>query len=96
MTVLSQIELGNVVPGATPLPPDERGANESFIGHIDVPSGRHKAYIKVLSGKQLVNELVAVTVGRAINLPIPPAIYCGYALLTYLSHSYYFKTAKKH
>jgi hypothetical protein len=77
MTIqLSQIELGNVVPGAVPLAPDEKGFNESFIGHIDAPSGRHKAYIKVLSGKQLVNELVAVTVGRAINLPIPP----GYLL----------------
>lgn len=77
MTIqISQIELGNVVPGAELLPPGEKGVNDTFIGHIDAPSGRHKAYIKVVGGKQLVNELVAVTVGRALNMPIPP----GYLL----------------
>ena len=44
MTIqIPQIELGNVVPGALPLPPGEKGVNETFIGHIDAPSGRHKA-----------------------------------------------------
>ena len=73
---IPQIELGNVVPGAVPLAPGEKGINETFLGHIDVPSGRHKAYIKVIASKQLVNELVATTIGRALNLPIPP----GYLL----------------
>lgn len=72
MTInIPQIELGNVVPGAVPLASGEKGVNETFLGHIDAPSGRHKAYIKVISGKQLVNELVVTTVGRALNLPIP-------------------------
>lgn len=68
---IPQIELGNVVPGAIPLSPDEKGINETFLGHIDAPSGRHKAYIKVVLGKQLTNELIATTIGRALNLPIP-------------------------
>lgn len=68
---IPQIELGNVVPGATLLAPDEKGVNETFVGHIDANSGRHKAYIKVLPARQLVNELVAATIGRAVNLPIP-------------------------
>jgi hypothetical protein len=66
-----QIERGNVVPGAVLLSPDDRGANETFLGHIDALSGRHKVYIKIASGKQLINELIATTVGRALNLPIP-------------------------
>lgn len=68
---IPQIELGNVVPGAIPLAPEDKGVNETFLGHVDAPSGRHKAYIKVTLGKQLVNELIATTVGRALNLPIP-------------------------
>lgn len=65
------IECANVVPGAKLLPPDERGVNETFVGVVDGPSGRHRAYIKVLAGKQLLNELVATTIGRSLGLPIP-------------------------
>ena len=64
------IELGNVVPGATLLGQDS-GINETFVGHIDCTNQRYKAYIKVLNDKQLVNELLANTLGRLLNLPIP-------------------------
>ena len=68
---LSDIELGNVVPGAVRLAADITGVNETFIGHLDLQGRQIKAYIKVLNGKQLVNELVATTLGRYIGLPIP-------------------------
>lgn len=64
------IELGNVVPGAVLLSEDS-GVNETYLGHIDSANQRHKAYIKVLNEKQLVNELLANTLGRLLSLPIP-------------------------
>jgi len=68
---IAAIQLGNVVPGAKLLDKDGRGVNETFVGFIDVPSGRLRAYIKVLPGRQLMNELVATTLGRALGLAIP-------------------------
>ncbi len=65
------IQVGNVVPGAKPIGIDCRGVNEAFIGFVDVPVGRVRAYIKVLPGKQLANELLATTLGRGLGLPIP-------------------------
>jgi len=70
-TTIPQIGLANIVPGATLLNADERGVNETFIGFLDAASGRHRAYIKILTGKQLINELVSTTLGRALGLPIP-------------------------
>ena len=68
---MDDIQVGNVVPGAILLGRDERGINETFIGAIDIPSGRLRAYVKVLAGRQLVNELFSTTLGRALGLPIP-------------------------
>lgn len=64
------IELGNVVPGATLLGED-KGINETFIGHIDCANQRIKAYIKILNQKQLANELFVNTLGRRLGLPVP-------------------------
>lgn len=68
---MAAIQLGNVVPGAKLLGDNEKGVNETFIGFVDVPVGRVRAYIKVLGGRQLVNELLATAIGRTLNLPIP-------------------------
>jgi hypothetical protein len=65
------VKLGNVVPGAKLLDKADRGVNETFVGFVDIPSERFRAYIKVLVGRQLVNELVATVLGRAVGLPIP-------------------------
>lgn len=75
------IELANVVPGATLLGAENKGVNETFVGSIDTVSGRYRAYIKVLGGRQLVNELLSSTVGRAVGLPIPQ----GYLLKVFPS-----------
>jgi hypothetical protein len=68
------IQTGNVVPGANLLGADERGVNETHIGFVDLPSGRVRAYIKVLGGRQLINELVATTLGRCLGLSIPEGL----------------------
>jgi hypothetical protein len=68
---LPQIKLGTVVPGASFIEADDKGVNETFVGLIQLPEERLRAYIKVLSGRQLINELICVTVGRAAGLPIP-------------------------
>lgn len=68
---IAAIQLGNVVPGAKLLDKDDRGVNETFIGFVDVPVGRVRAYIKVIGGRQLVNELIATTLGRSLGLSIP-------------------------
>jgi hypothetical protein len=68
---LPQIKLGNVVPGAQPLDADYKGVNETYVGLVQLSTGQVRAYIKVLYGRQLVNELISVTVGRAAGLPVP-------------------------
>lgn len=65
------IQIGNVVPVAKLLDKDDRGVNETHIGFIDLASGRVRAYIKVLDGRQLVNELFATTLGRTLGVAIP-------------------------
>lgn len=65
------IQIGNVVPVAKLLDKDDRGVNETHIGFIDLPSGRVRAYIKALDNCQLINELVATTLGRTLGLAIP-------------------------
>lgn len=65
------VQVGNVVPSASLLGADALGVNETHIGLVDLPTGRARAYIKVMHGRQLVNELFATTLGRALGLPIP-------------------------
>jgi len=71
-TIISQIEMGNVLPGSIAIASSIKGTNETFIGLVDAPSGRHRSYIKILDGRQVVNEAVCTTIGRAAGLPIPP------------------------
>ncbi len=65
------IKLANVVPGAAFLSADEKGVNETFVGLVQTAAEQIRAYIKVLDGRQLVNEIVCTTFGRAVGLPIP-------------------------
>lgn len=67
---IPQIRLANVISGAA-LDANEKGANETFIGLIETDTEQHRAYIKVLGSRQLVNELVCSTLGQAAGLPIP-------------------------
>lgn len=71
LPLLPEIRLANVLPGAAALDINDKGVNETFVGLIETSTEHHRAYIKVLDSRQLVNELVCSTLGRAIGLPIP-------------------------
>ncbi len=68
----SKIVPALMLPGATLLPEDEKGLNETYRGPIETDSGKSFAYVKLLDTKQLINELIASVLGRTIGLPIPP------------------------
>lgn len=68
---IPKTRLANVVPGVAALDLDDKGVNETFIGLIQTATDQQRAYIKVLGPRQLVNELVCSTLGRAVGLPIP-------------------------
>lgn len=70
-TAIPDVRLANVLPGAAPLGAGEKGVNETFVGLIETATERHRAYIKVLDSRQLINELICSTLGRAVGLPIP-------------------------
>jgi hypothetical protein len=69
--VIPEIKLANVVPGVTAVDSSEKGVNETFVGLIQTASDQLRAYIKVLDPRQLVNELICSTLGRAVGLPVP-------------------------
>lgn len=69
--VIPEIKLANVVPGVAAVDASEKGVNETFVGLIQTSSDQLRAYIKVLDARQLVNELVCATLGRAVGLPVP-------------------------
>jgi hypothetical protein len=71
MQTYTPVQLGTLVPGAQPLGPDEKGVNESFRGFVDLAGERVNAYIKVLNKRELVNEALISTVGRALDLRVP-------------------------
>lgn len=69
--MIPEIRLANIIPGVTAPGAEDKGINETFVGLIQTTTEQHRAYIKVLSSRQLVNELVCSTLGRAVGLPIP-------------------------
>ena len=66
---IPEVKLANLVPGVTALDADDKGVNETFVGLIQTAIDQHRAYIKVLDSRQLVNELVCSTLGRAVGFP---------------------------
>lgn len=70
MNSLTGIEVGNVVPGASRLTGADSGINETFLGTVRTETEEHRAYIKVLDDKELVNELLACVLGRSMGFPI--------------------------
>lgn len=65
------IRLGNVRPTAKLLSREDSGINATYRGYIDTGSEPIKAYVKLLDGRQLVNELFANILGRMCGLPVP-------------------------
>ena len=67
--LLEEIELARVEPGAQRV--DHDTYNETYLGVVRSHSGLHNAYIKPLSGRQLINELVVSVLARSLSLPVP-------------------------
>jgi len=66
------IKRGHFLPGGTLLT-DDKGVNETYRGTIEVGPSRIDAYVKLMSGRQLVNELAASVLGRLVGLRMPRA-----------------------
>jgi hypothetical protein len=66
------IELGHFLPGATLLR-EEKGVSETYTGIIEVGERKLNAYVKFLSDRELVNELLGSVLARASDLKSPPA-----------------------
>lgn len=71
MTNLSPIAVGRIPLEPVDIDELDQGKNEVYQGMIAVGNERYQSFIKVLPTKQLVNELVAYVVGRALGFPIP-------------------------
>lgn len=68
----SSVGLGHLLPGAQLLGQD-KGVNETYRGNIEVAGQIVDAFVKVLPPRQLINELLASVLGRAVGLPLPQA-----------------------
>ena len=66
------IELGHFLPGGTLLK-EEKGVSETYIGIIEVAERKLNAYVKFLSDRELVNELLGSVLARSSDLKSPPA-----------------------
>lgn len=67
--LLDEIELAVVEPGAQRT--SHNTANETYRGVVRSDSGLYRAYIKPLTGRQLINELVVSVLARSFSLPVP-------------------------
>ena len=68
-------KIGLLAPGANPLPPnDEKGINETLKGRVHLNDGSSvTTYVKILSKKQLINELFGAELARSVGMPVPEA-----------------------
>ena len=66
-------KIGLLAPGANPLTPsDEKGINEILRGRVHLNDGSSvTTFVKLLSKKQLINELFGAELARAVGMPVP-------------------------
>lgn len=60
-----------LLPGGTLLNGSDSGFYETYKGVIETPTGKVRAYVKLLGLKALANEVVSTFLGQAVGLPIP-------------------------
>jgi hypothetical protein len=78
------IELGHFLPGGTLLK-EEKGVSETYIGIIEVGERKLNAYVKFLSDRELVNELLGSVLARVSDLKSPPAFLVEVRRVDYLA-----------
>ena len=69
------VAMGLLAPGASPLSPSGgKGVNETWRGRVHLLDGSTvSAYVKLLTQRQLVNELFGAELARAVGMPVPDA-----------------------
>ena len=69
------VHSGLLAPGASPLSPsDEKGVNETWKGRVHLLNGvTVAAYVKLLTPRQLTNELFGAELARAVGMWVPDA-----------------------
>lgn len=70
MSDIPRVKLGRLREGAKPIG-KSKGVNDTYFGAIYTDEAEYPAYVKDLDLTQLVNELVAATIGGAMALPVP-------------------------
>ena len=67
------VTMGLLAPGASPLSASGgKGINETWKGRVHLLDGSTvPAYVKLLSQRQLVNELFGAELARAVGMPVP-------------------------
>ncbi len=85
--------MGLLAPGATPLSASAgKGVNETWKGRVHLLDGSTvPAYVKLLTQRQLTNELFGAELARAVGMPVPEAYLvrvdkCDYATM-FAQHS---------
>jgi hypothetical protein len=70
-------KIGLLAPGANPLTPsDEKGINEILRGRVHLNDGSSvTTFVKLLSKKQLINELFGAELARAVGMPVPEVFW---------------------
>jgi len=65
--------MGLLAPGASPLSPSGgKGVNETWKGRVHLLDGSTvPAYVKLLTQRQLTNELFGAELARAVGMPVP-------------------------
>lgn len=67
------LSLARALPGAKRLQGNDSGVNPTYVGLVDTGVRNLEAYIKVLTPRQLVNEIISAQLGHALKLPMPQA-----------------------
>jgi hypothetical protein len=65
------LSLARALPGAQRLQGNDSGVNPTYVGLVDTGVRNIEAYIKVLTPRQLVNEIISAHLGHALKLPMP-------------------------
>lgn len=69
--IVPHLTPARALPGAKKLSSDLSGINPTYVGLLDTGSQAVEAYIKVLTPRQLINEIITAVLGHTLSLPMP-------------------------
>lgn len=71
--IVPHLTFAHALPGAKRLEGDESGVNPTYVGLVDTGEQTVEAYIKILTPRQLANEIAASVLGHSLGMPLPKA-----------------------